>query len=61
MHGLDHDVLSAEEVRRRFPAFDVPDGEVGVWEPRAGILFPERCVEAQLQMADRFGAALRFR
>jgi sarcosine oxidase len=60
MHGLDHDVLSAAEIRRRFPAFDVPDGEIGVWEPRAGILFPERCIEAQLHMADRFGAELRF-
>lgn len=60
LHGLDHEVLSATELRRRFPAFNVQDGEIGVWEPRAGILFPERCVEAQLRMAARFGAELRF-
>jgi sarcosine oxidase len=60
LHGLDHEVLSAKELRRRFPAFNVPDGQVGVWEPRAGILFPERCVEAQLSMADGHGAELRF-
>jgi sarcosine oxidase len=31
-----------------------------VWEPRAGILFPERCIEAHLQMAKRHGAVLQF-
>jgi sarcosine oxidase len=33
---------------------------IAVWEPRAGILFPERCIEAHLQMARRCGAALQF-
>jgi sarcosine oxidase len=33
---------------------------IAVWEPRAGILFPERGVEAHLQMARRNGAALQF-
>jgi sarcosine oxidase len=31
-----------------------------VWEPRAGILFPENCVEAHLAMAADRGADLRF-
>ncbi|MDZ7343429.1 MAG: N-methyl-L-tryptophan oxidase, partial [candidate division KSB1 bacterium] len=30
------------------------------WEPRAGILFPERCIAAHLEMARRHGAAFRF-
>jgi sarcosine oxidase len=59
-HRLPHEVLSAREVEQRFPAFSVPDGEVGVWEPRAGILDPERSVEVMLRLARDFGAELRF-
>jgi sarcosine oxidase len=33
---------------------------VGVWEPRAGILFPERAVRTQLGLAKQNGATLRF-
>jgi sarcosine oxidase len=31
-----------------------------VWEPRAGILFPEKCVASHLDLARRHGAELRF-
>jgi len=60
LHQLSHDLLTAKEIRQRFPAFQPSDEMVAVWEPRAGILFPERCVEAHLQMAQRCGAALQF-
>ena len=33
---------------------------VGVLEPRAGILFPERCVAAHLELAREAGADLHF-
>jgi sarcosine oxidase len=33
---------------------------VAVWEPRAGILFPERCIAAHLQKARQHGAILHF-
>jgi len=59
-HGLAHEILSAEEVRTRFPALR-PDPEmVGVWEPRAGVLFPEAAVDTLLGLARRHGARLRF-
>jgi hypothetical protein len=32
---------------------------VGVWEPRAGVLFPEAAVAATLVSARRHGAELR--
>jgi len=60
LHQLPHELLAAKEIRRRFPAFHPSDGMVAVWEPRAGILFPERCVEAHLKMAQRHSAALHF-
>jgi sarcosine oxidase len=58
-HGLPHEVLSAAEVMRRFPAFRLPDENVAVWEPRAGILFPEECIRAHLQIAERREAEIR--
>src|SRR5439155_11416625 len=35
-------------------------GMIGVWEPRAGVLAPEACVQAQLEQAQRARATLRF-
>ena len=58
-HSLQHEVLSAAEVRCRFPALQPCDGMIAVWEPRAGILFPEICIEAHLTMARKQGADLR--
>ncbi len=56
LHGLPHEILSAREVGRRFPAFRLGDDMVGVVEPRAGILRPEAAIEAALTMARRAGA-----
>jgi sarcosine oxidase len=58
-HRLPHEVLDAGEVRRRFPALAPADGMAAVWEPRAGVLFPEACVRAHLEAAVRAGAELR--
>ncbi|MDB6031512.1 MAG: dependent oxidoreductase [Verrucomicrobiales bacterium] len=57
-HGLEHQILSTEELRQRFPALSPTPGTVAVWEPRAGILFPEQCVAAHLQLAREHGADL---
>ena len=58
-HRLPHEVLSASEVRQRFPALRPSDDMMAVLEPRAGILFPERCIAAHLALAARHGANLR--
>jgi sarcosine oxidase len=59
-HQLPHDLLSSGALRSRFPAFSVSDDTVAVWEPRAGVVFPERCILAHLRAATRSGAVLRF-
>jgi sarcosine oxidase len=59
-HHLPHQLLSAEQLREEFPALRVSDNEVAVREPRAGILFPERCVQTHLELAARNGADLQF-
>jgi sarcosine oxidase len=59
-HKLEHQVLSANEVHQRAPALQPGPDMRAVWEPRAGILFPERCIEAHVRGAERSGARLRF-
>ena len=58
-HHLPHEVLNAGEVRERFPALRPSDDMMAVLEPRAGILFPERCVAAHLSLATKHGANIR--
>jgi sarcosine oxidase len=57
--GVPHGVLSAAEVTRNFPALRPLDSMVGVVEDRAGVLFPEHCIAAMLEVAERAGAELR--
>jgi sarcosine oxidase len=58
--GLAHEVLETADIRRRFPTFTPPDGEIGLYEQAAGFVRPEATVEAHLQQAARHGAELRF-
>ncbi len=58
-HHLTYELLGAAEVRRRFPALTLPNGQVGVHEPRAGLLFPEQGVSAMLAAAAAAGAEIR--
>jgi sarcosine oxidase len=59
-YHLPYEVLSANELHRRFPAFTLPDGYVALLDPHAGYLTPEACVDAHLQIARAHGAMLRF-
>src|SRR5205085_9768391 len=47
-HGLSHEMLSSSELTSRYPALRMPADWVALLEPRAGILFPEKCVAAFL-------------
>lgn len=60
LHRLPHSMLTAAEVQARFPALHPEPDMVAVLEPRAGVLFPEACIRAQLGQALRHGAELRF-
>ncbi|HEX5633032.1 MAG TPA: N-methyl-L-tryptophan oxidase [Gemmatimonadales bacterium] len=59
LHGLAHEVLSADEIRARVPALQPEPGMLGVWEPRAGMLAPEAAIAAALDVAHRHGAEVR--
>jgi sarcosine oxidase len=60
VHKLPHQILSAAEIRDKFPAFVPPSEMVAVWEPRAGVLFPELAIQTQLELAAKDGAMLKF-
>ena len=56
--GIAHEVLDAQEIRRRFAQFNVADDERGYLEKEAGFLRPEACVAAHLTQAERSGAEI---
>lgn len=62
LSALTHDVsfewLDAPAIRNRFPAFTPTPGTVGVLEKEAGILFPEECIRAFLDQAEKQGATI---
>ncbi|HEV8542696.1 MAG TPA: N-methyl-L-tryptophan oxidase [Verrucomicrobiae bacterium] len=58
-HHLPHELLNSAEIQRRFPGLHPEPGMEGVLEPRAGILFPEKCLAAHLKLAKEAGATIR--
>ena len=58
-YEIPHELLSAAEVEARFPQFSLAGDESAYFEPGAGFVRPERCVAAQLTMAERLGAEVR--
>ncbi|QRM28023.1 N-methyl-L-tryptophan oxidase [Microvirga sp. VF16] len=59
LHGLDHEVLSAAEINRRFPAFKVPSHWTGLYQPEGGFLRPELAIQQFVGLAERHGAEVR--
>jgi len=60
MHGLPHDILDKDAMKRRFPAFELEDGEVGLLDPQGGYVRPEAAIMGYLKHAADDGAALHF-
>ncbi|PZN94097.1 MAG: N-methyl-L-tryptophan oxidase [Alphaproteobacteria bacterium] len=57
--GLAHEELGIAEARSRFPQFALRGHERVYFEPEGGLVFPERCITAQLDQAARLGARIR--
>ncbi|BCJ49788.1 N-methyltryptophan oxidase [Actinoplanes sp. NBRC 14428] len=58
--GLDHEMLDAAELHRRFPTLTPAPDEVALFEAKAGFVRPEQSVTAHLELAARHGADLRY-
>ena len=59
-HHLDHEMLDAKQLRRRFPAFTPAPGTVALFENEAGVVFPEEAIRAHLDIAVDTGAHVHF-
>jgi sarcosine oxidase len=60
-HGVPFEVLDRASLGRRFPQFQVPDHFVGMLEPNAGFIIPERAIAAHASLALGRGAELHGR
>jgi sarcosine oxidase len=58
-HSLDHQILDAAAIMRRFPPFRLPPEFIGVFQPEGGILAAEAAVAALLRCATAAGAVVR--
>ena len=59
LHNLDYELLDSAEIKAKFPAFNVKEDEVAVLEERAGILFPELCIQSHLDLAKKYAAEIK--
>jgi sarcosine oxidase len=58
--GSDHERLGEAALAQRFPQFRISGPMLGYYEKTGGFVRPEACVEAQLLLARRAGAATEF-
>lgn len=59
-HQLDHELLDAAEIHRRFPALTPRRETVALYESEAGALSPEEAIRAHLDVAVDHGAHVHF-
>jgi len=57
-HKLEIHEMDAAEIRRRFPAFQVPDDWTGHFQPDGGLLIPEAAVRRYVDAGARLGGKL---
>ena len=60
-HALPHEVLDATALASRFPGWQPAANAMAVYQPDAGFLTPERCIQAYAERARSLGADIRTR
>lgn len=60
-YNLEHEVLEAPDLKKRFPGYNLPDDIVSLYQPEGGFLQPERSVVAFANLAMAHGADIRGR
>ena len=56
--GIAHESLTLDQLKKRYPQFKFRGDEVGYFEPGAGFVRPERCIETQLNLATKLGGVV---
>lgn len=57
--GIKHREMSAVEIAKEFPQFNLGGDEIGYFENEMGFLRPENCVGIQLDLAEKYGAKIK--
>lgn len=58
VHDLSHEELTAAELMRRIPAYNLPAEMVALLQPDGGFLDPERCIVSHARLAQAHGAEI---
>lgn len=58
-HDLAHELLSADEIKGRYPMFQVPETHAGFFENAAGYVVPQNVMAAHVSQALAHGATLK--
>ncbi|MCK8787060.1 N-methyl-L-tryptophan oxidase [Roseomonas sp. NAR14] len=61
LHGLPHEVLTADAVNARFPAYRLPAGTRAVFQAEGGLIASERAIVAHVRAAQSLGAEIHAR
>lgn len=61
LHHLRHEVLTGEDVNRRWPGYRLPADHRLVYQPDGGFLASEECILAHVRQAMAAGAELHWR
>lgn len=57
-HNLDHEVLTSQQLTERFPGYRMPTEIMAVFQPQGGLLVPERCIVAHVDIAKKHSATI---
>ncbi len=53
---IEHKIFNCSKLRKKFPQFQFNGDEIGYYEPSAGYLLPEKCIQIQLELAKQNGS-----
>ncbi|MBK8268768.1 MAG: N-methyl-L-tryptophan oxidase [Planctomycetes bacterium] len=57
-HNLPHELLTAAEIKKRWPIFNANEFDVGLYEPDGGFVVPEVCIRTHANLATKHGATI---
>ncbi|MBC7473105.1 MAG: N-methyl-L-tryptophan oxidase [Candidatus Sericytochromatia bacterium] len=59
-HNLNYKLFNSDQIKKNYPAFNIPADNIGILENRAGILFPEKCIKKYLEYAKNKGVKINY-
>lgn len=58
VHDLEHEVMTSEQLTKRFPGYRMPAHIKALFQPQGGLLIPEKCIIAHVNLAKKHGATV---